>query len=139
MDTFSHGPFTGVPCQSTWPADACRKAGEDPEQRGFARARRPEQRQNLARINGEIQRRDHLDSVVAGLVVELFDLACFNQRLRHAAHYRSQGGRTKFMESSWQCAEYGSKCDMLKGSPNPYFRRFHDPDKKSSSLPRRTD
>ena len=85
MDTFSHGPLhRGAVPQHL----ACRclgKARKDSQQRRFSGTRRPQQRQNLSRINSQIQRRNHLDPVVARLVVKLLHLSCFNQRLRHSA------------------------------------------------------
>ncbi len=82
-------------------AGRARQAGEDAEQRGFAGTGGAQQRQNLIRINGQIQRRDDLDSIVTRLVVELFNLSCFNQGLRHAAYYRSPDQAcTKFIELS---------------------------------------
>jgi hypothetical protein len=69
-----------------------RKASEDSEQGGFSRARWAEQREDLAGIDGQVQRSDNLDSIITRLVVELFYLTCFDEWLRHADYYRSQAG-----------------------------------------------
>ncbi len=55
------------------------------QQRRFPRARRTQQRQDFSRIHAQIQRRDHLNTMLARFPVELLQLSCFNQRLRHTA------------------------------------------------------
>ena len=60
-----------------------RKPGQHAQQGGFARARRAEQREDLAGYDGQVGGRDHLDAVLAGLRVVLFNAFGTDDRLRH--------------------------------------------------------
>ena len=53
MATFGLDSPSGLPCHSTSPADGFGQAGEHAQQRGFARAGRPQQRDDHARLDGQ--------------------------------------------------------------------------------------
>ena len=65
-----------------------RQPRQHAQQRRFTRARRPQQRDNLARIDGQVGGRDHLDARVARLRVVLLDLPCLDDRIGHKSRVR---------------------------------------------------
>ena len=57
-----------------------RKPCQHPQHRRFSAPRRPQQCNNLSRINRDIGRRNHLNPISIRLRIKFLELACFNDR-----------------------------------------------------------
>ncbi len=85
METFGHGPGHRLAVPQHLARGGRSEAGEHAQHGGFARARWPEQRQNLAGINGQVGGCQHLDACL-GRPVELLDCAGLDDRLCRWCH-----------------------------------------------------
>ena len=76
-----------------------RQPGQHAQQRGFARARRPQQADNLPRRHLEVGRRNHLNAIAVRLRIVFFDRAGLNDGLGQ----RLLSSSLRFIQSRGSC------------------------------------